>query len=124
MLFSYWSLVDCPKICVFRIFKISTYLCLHADVEEYLLFIPINQCDILSHAAICRGFLMEWLMGSAEWTVRSNAMVRYDGINRKRAPRTWKLKDDGGGRSVVEENPGCGMTGMILLRRLKMWLVR
>jgi hypothetical protein len=49
---------------------------------------------------------MEWLMGSAEWTVRSNAMVRYDGINRKRAPRTWKLKDDGGGGSVVEENPG------------------
>jgi hypothetical protein len=27
---------------------------------------------------------MEWLMGSAAWTVRSNALVRYDGINRKR----------------------------------------
>jgi hypothetical protein len=67
---------------------------------------------------------MEWLMGSADWTVRSNAMVRYDGINRKRAPRTWELKDDGGGGSVVEENPGCRDDRMILLWRLKIRLVR
>jgi hypothetical protein len=93
----------------FRVFKISAYSCLSADIGEYLLFISINQCGILSHAAICRSFLMEWLTGSADWTARSNAMMRYD-VNKQgegaENPGTERCAVEGGGRGGEFWVPG------------------